>query len=431
MFEKKREPKVVVGYDLGNVTSQISYSYLGEEEPETLSTIAGLEQFNFPTILCKRREVNQWFYGKEAIKSAGEGEGTVLTNLLTLAKQGESITVENMDFAAEDLLVLFVKRSLALLSMVCSQEQVASFVITVDELNPRMLELLQKVAEELPFDASVVSFQAREESFFSYMIQQPEELWLHQVMVLDASEDVLKVFRLEMNRRCTPVVAFIEKNEYPEIDFGKQPKTKMALENFRSSMDGQILEIAKGCFRDRMITSVYLIGDAFAGEWCMETLRFLCRGRRVFQGNNMYSKGACYWAKEKEQQTELGKGHVFLGNDKVKANIGMKVIRDGVERYFAILDAGQNWYECKKEFDLILERGRELSFLITPLNGKEPRIAEITLDGLPDRPAKATRIRVDIICVSESQIRIHIEDMGFGEMYEASGLDWTEEFEIL
>lgn len=304
-------------------------------------------------------------------------------------------------------------------------------MITVDELNPRMLELLQKVAEELPFDASVVSFQAREESFFSYMIQQPEELWLHQVMVLDASEDVLKVFRLEMNRRCTPVVAFIEKNEYPEIDFGKQPKTKMALENFRSSMDGQILEIAKGCFRDRMITSVYLIGDAFAGEWCMETLRFLCRGRRVFQGNNMYSKGACYWAKEKEQQTELGKGHVFLGNDKVKANIGMKVIRDGVERYFAILDAGQNWYECKKEFDLILERGRELSFLITPLNGKEPRIAEITLDGLPDRPAKATRIRVDIICVSESQIRIHIEDMGFGEMYEASGLDWTEEFEIL
>lgn len=112
MFEKKREPKVVVGYDLGNVTSQISYSYLGEEEPETLSTIAGLEQFNFPTILCKRREVNQRFYGKEAIKSAGEGEGTVLTNLLTLAKQGESITVENMDFAAEDLLVLFVKEAL-------------------------------------------------------------------------------------------------------------------------------------------------------------------------------------------------------------------------------------------------------------------------------------------------------------------------------
>ena len=46
--------KLVVGYDLGDTVSQISYSYPEKAEPETLSTVAGGENYNIPTILAKR-----------------------------------------------------------------------------------------------------------------------------------------------------------------------------------------------------------------------------------------------------------------------------------------------------------------------------------------------------------------------------------------
>lgn len=46
--------KVIVGYDLGNEFSQISFSRSETGEVETLSQVAGAENYNIPTVLCKR-----------------------------------------------------------------------------------------------------------------------------------------------------------------------------------------------------------------------------------------------------------------------------------------------------------------------------------------------------------------------------------------
>ena len=69
-LEKKGAERVLVGFDLGNKYSQISYCVEGSEVPETLSLVAGSESYNIPTVLCKRQGVNQWFFGREAYKFA-------------------------------------------------------------------------------------------------------------------------------------------------------------------------------------------------------------------------------------------------------------------------------------------------------------------------------------------------------------------------
>ena len=66
---------LVAGFDLGEESSQISFFHLDEEEPQTLAVIAGTQQFSIPTVLCKRFEVNQWYFGREAAKYAQDGEG--------------------------------------------------------------------------------------------------------------------------------------------------------------------------------------------------------------------------------------------------------------------------------------------------------------------------------------------------------------------
>ena len=67
--------KLVVGYDLGNEFSQISVAASGSGDVTTLSQTAGEENFNIPTVWCKRIGVNQWFYGKEAAKTEGTFTG--------------------------------------------------------------------------------------------------------------------------------------------------------------------------------------------------------------------------------------------------------------------------------------------------------------------------------------------------------------------
>ena len=114
---KKNSGKIFVGYDLGKMVSQISFCAPDGSDAQTVSSIAGTEQYNIPTVLCKRSGVNQWFYGKEAIKYAGEEGGILVEDLLTLAERGEDVVVEGEPFDPAALLTLFVKRSLSLLNM--------------------------------------------------------------------------------------------------------------------------------------------------------------------------------------------------------------------------------------------------------------------------------------------------------------------------
>ena len=48
------------------------------------------------------------------------------------------------------------------------------------------------------------------------------------------------------------------------------------------------------------------------------------------------------------------------------------------------------------------------------------------LPGLPERPAKATRLRLHLEFESANRCRIEAEDLGFGEMYPATGMIWKE-----
>lgn len=423
--------KIIVGYDLGNHFSQISYCTYDSDTPETLSVVAGGESYSIPTALLKRQGVSQWFYGREALKYADMEEGFLITDLVELAKKGEPVLVDGEEFDPVALLTLFVKRSLALLSMVSGPDRIDAMMITCENLDGRMAEVLSAVAAGLSLKTRKISFEGHVESFYYYTIHQPPELWNRQVLVCDYNRDMVRTYRLECNRRTTPVVAFVEEGEYPFQQCAGLPLETSFKESFFAQMDERFLAILKEVCEGRAISSAYLIGEGFKEEWMQESLRYLCRGKRVFQGNNLYSKGACYGMKEKLNPSEVGKEHVFLGREKLKANIGMKVLRQGEASYCALLDAGTSWFEAFYSLEFLLEEGNSFSLVITPLNGRNVRYAQITLDGLPVRERAASRLYMEIKMTGENSIRLGIEDLGFGELFPPTHQKWTESFEVV
>ena len=423
--EKKNGKRAAVGYDLGRGASQISYCILDTDEVETVSSVAGTEQYNIPTVLCKRSGVNQWFYGKEALKYAKEEDGILVEDLLALVERGEEVMVDGEGYDPAALLTLFVRRSLSLLTMRLSLAQVEAFMFTVENLTPAIVEVLSKVAASLSLKTEHIFFQSHVESFYYYVLHQPADLWKYNVMIFDYSNS-LKSICFECNKRTTPQVVFINSNSYPDMvreDFGTEETER---EEKRRRLDREFLRIAKAELDEAMFSTVYLLGDGFKENWATDSLRYLCRNRRVFQGNNLYSKGDCYGALERLKPGEESKTHVYLGADKLKSNIGMKVKRRGEDSYFAILDAGTNWYEVSADFEVILESGNTVDFMITPLTGEKVIDKRITLDGLPERPRNTTRLKFHIEMAAVDQVVATIEDMGFGEIFLSSGKGWTQ-----
>lgn len=422
---KKSNKKAVVGYELGEITSQISFCLLGEKDAETVSSVAGTEQYNIPTVLCKRSGVNQWFYGKEALKYVKEGEGILVENLLTLAERGEEVMIEGESFDPAALLTLFVKRSLSLLNMYISLNQVEAVMFTVRNLTPRMVDVLNKVVGGLSLKPGTVYFQNHVESFYYYTLYQPSELWKNNVVIYDYTEN-LKSICLECNKKTTPQVVFITEQNYPQMQRIIWAGEENIRQKQKQQLDEQFTRLVKEELDGTMVSTIYLLGDGFKESWTSEALKVLCRNRRVFQGNNLYSKGACYGALERITPSEEGKKYVYLGSDKLKANIGMKVLRRGEDSYFAILDGGENWYEAIRDFDIILESGNVLEFMVTPLTGEHVMNRKVTLEGLPERPENTSRLRLHVEMSAVDQVTVTVEDMGFGEIFPSSGKGWTQ-----
>lgn len=427
LFGESKKPNTddfAVGFDLTDTYSQISFTRFDDEKVDTLSAQPGGNSYLIPTALFKRKEVNQWFAGNDAVKNR-DGDGFFVNRLLERAVSGDEIQVGDESFRPSALIALFMKRSLSLLSMNVPLNRISSLMITVSQLDDKMVEVLTEVVASLGLKTENVFFQSHMESFYFYTIYQPAELWNRDVLLLDFSEEYLKSLRMECNKNTTPIVAFIDPESYHSFKNADLKDIIINSEEARYA-DGELNKLVKQICEGRIVSSVYFIGENFRQEIFSETIRTVVKTSRVFEGNNLYSKGAAYSAKNKLQKTILSESHVFLGNDKLKSNVGLNVLRRGEPGYLALLDAGINWFEATGSVEVIIDKGNKLSFVITPLTGKNPEVVDITLSDLPKRPPKTTRVKVEVSMISEMRMQVVITDLGFGELFKASDITWKE-----
>lgn len=427
MLFKPNSGKYAAGCDLGSRYLQISYCSLEDGRVETVSAVAGEEVYNIPTVLCKKNGANQWTYGREAVKAAAAGQGILVENLLELALDGETVQVEGNPYDPVALLTLFLKRSLGLLSMTAPLERISAILFTCEKMDQRLLTVLGQAVTGLRMKNCRFCFQSYEESFYYYMMNQPQELWAFQTLLCEYKEDSIRAKRMITNKNTEPVSVFMETQDYPFLRMDLMPGTDALRRERMERMDRELLDIARQECQGNLISSVYLIGDGYSEEWMKESLKYLCRGRRVFQGTNLYSKGACYGMLERLSPGEIGAGYVFLGDDKLKSNVGMRVLRRGEDSYYALLDAGVNWFDAGSTGEFYLRGENVLELVITPLDGGEPRLEQMLLEGLE---AENTRIRMELVMEDERRMKAEVTDLGFGEFRPGSGRVWELEVQL-
>lgn len=414
--------KWIVGYDLGNDYAQISVAASETGEVSTLSLVAGAQIYNIPTVLCKRSGVGQWMYGKEALRCAKEEQGILVEHLLDLALDGEPVIIEGESYEPVALLALFFKRSLGMLSQVGSPDRIEAMMITCQVLDRRLFEVLENIVTRLRLKTVKIAFQSYPESYYTYMLHQPEELWVRQSALFFYEKGHIRAYCMECNRRTIPVAVFMEERVFP-----LSSREELSEEECPEDLDRAFLSIAQEVCENRAVGSVYLIGDGFSEKWMRDSLRYLCRGRRVFQGNNLFSKGACHGMQERLSASEVGRKHVFLGSDKLKTNIGMKILRQGQESYQALLDAGCNWYEAACSMEFYIQGGDVVALDIVPLMNGNRRTEEIVLE---DFPGETARVRMRLNMESEECLAIEIADMGFGRFRIPSGRSWRKKINL-
>ncbi len=425
---KGSRDRVCIGFDLTDEFSQLSIS-VGDEEPKTPSLIAGVDRLCIPTLLAKRYGESLWTYGEDAVEMSTANEAFPIDRLVERAREGRAVEVEAVDYDPVDLLALFIRKCLSRITAQTPMEKVAAIMVTVEVPDEQMIGIMMRVVKTLRLKPERVFFQSHAESAYHYIMHQPPDVRAADACVCDLRSDGLHLTLFSQNIQTRPHVVIMQERHFADF-LPEDLNSGKNIEGRKEKKDREFYQILYAQLQDRRVSAVFLLGDGFEGGWCTESLKYLCRGRRVFRGNNLFSKGACYGAGEKLEVSEEERNSVFLGQDKVKSNLGMRLHREGEEAYMALLDAGKNWYDTSRDCELMLEDTDRLEFIVTPLNGKDVRRVPMYLRGLPLRKRRSTRIRLKLTMLSETKVSAVVTDLGFGEIFPSSGLEWETSFHI-
>ena len=405
-MEQKREP-IILGIDLNDRFAMVSYYQLNMNEPETVSMIAGSENYQIPTLLAKRRNLGQWFYGEDAKKMAKTSEVICVDSLLKRAVNGESVRIEEETYEAWELLALFLKKVMDLPMKLGAVSGCDRLVLSVERLSKENMEVFWKIAPKLGLLPEQFMVIDHKESFYYFALSQQEALWMHDVFLFENDGKNLFYYGLKRNTRTTPQVVSIRESIKTPID---------------EDRDQEFLSVLQRAFENQMVSSVYLVGSGFEGGWMKDSLTFLCRGRRAFMGNNLYSKGACYAGFTRTYSDALK--CIYMGENEMKFNLSLKVRNHGELAFHTLISAGKNWFESQGECEVVLAGDTGIDFWKQLPNSREAVIETLELTDLPSRPERTTRLRITATPVSDEKIEVQIRDLGFGEIYRSTDKIW-------
>lgn len=403
-----------LGIDLDDENAVSSYLQVKEKEPETISSAAGSEVYQMPLLLAKNNQDGQWCIGSEAKKLALQQGVDAADQLLGRALSGETVVMGEESYPAAELLAVYLQTLIQSAEAFDNQALPEKLVLSMETLSEKHTELFFGMAERLGLSKEQILLIDRKESFYYFALSQKKELWQKDVCLFDYRNGTVKCCRLERNT-CT------------------QPQLVTMTEEMRrmdaSNPDEAFCRVVSESMEGHMVSAAYLIGDGFDGEWLKDSLAVLCRGRRAFMGKNLYSKGACYAAAVRAARAaESASGQawpfVYMGDNRMKVNISLKVQNGQKQEFYTLIDAGESWYEKTGECEVLLGGAPEIDFWIHYPNSSQAKLETLELADLPPRPPRTTRLRITAKPLSDTKVKITLKDLGFGEIFKSSDKTW-------
>lgn len=405
---------IIVGFDLGEKVSQLCYYDRREGEPVSLPMKVGTGQYTFPNCLSKKPGEEEWHFGLEVEYFVSQQQEIYLDNLYELCSHERTVTIDGQERQAGELLGIFIRDALRILGVPDPVKSISGLMITTPKLTKAMVENIKMACQYIGFARNRCFLQDYEESFYYHTLYQRSEIWSRNVALFTFDQDGVAYSRLEMDKKTRPIQVRVKRGK------------RVSLHQDTVERDFDFYELIQESLGNEVFSSIFLVGEGFDREWAVRSVPLLCRNQRhVFYGNNLFAKGACFGAKEKVEERNL-KGYLYAGNDLVRLNVGMEMMVFGTPAYHSLISAGVNWYEAVGECEILLDEARELTFIVSNMENTRKDRYSMALPDLPARPPKATRLRLRLEFESANRCRIDVEDLGFGEMYPASGHVWHE-----
>lgn len=428
--ELRGKGKTYIGYDLGAGYGEVSVFTEHSLKPVTLLSRNDATVFHFPCMLVKYN--GRFYAGFEALALSTEEGAYVFEDLLEIAMNQATIVVGGQRFDTEYLLGLFLKLTLQLPEEYGKLEKAGGIMFTtyIDEdpaLQMRVYEVLTRATAQFFGKRTKLYLQTRSESIYYFMMHQEESMYQENTLIFDYQKDYLRSYFFRIHGTSEPFTVSVDRVDYPDMQVivsnGQSDRT-VSKETYLDRVFYQVLENVEKNYNFGLS---YLIGDEFKGDWLNQSLNKLCTHGRVFQGNNLYSMGACYCLRQVVEENPILEQYIYLSKQEIAFDIGIYCRKQGVMQseqeaeYISIFQGGSAYEDCKKELYLIPEGEKELLIEAKALSNHEPKFFCLDLQEFEVKQTGLSKWKVSLEFLNQQTLEVRIEDIGLGQVFPGSG----------
>ena len=431
------DTQLYLGLDLGPEYTQLSYYNADTREPESVYHEEAKDTYMLPNIMFysayhKRMGDNQndcykfidlsgWCVGARASAYRFEDKGTIVDGIYESTLKNENIEVEGRGYKASDLMVKMLVLHIKQFTDTLGGFVIKRLTVTVADTDPRIIQAVRGLKTALRLSHDQFNIVSHLDSGLCYIFAQPEPLRNNSVGLFDFGRAGLDFYRIDMTRKYPLIVTTQHINYHDKMNLRRFGR-------YHEDMDETFADIVKECTEQVFISSVFLTGLGFSENWMKQSATVLCQGRRVFVGQNIYTKGACYRSLGGVYTESLSR--YFIDTEQtVKTNIGINLM-DEKNTFWPIVYGGLEWFNTRGRVVVFLDDTRRIQIVYQDILTEEEYIETIEIYGLPARPPKTTKLSIEVEYYGADKGAIVIRDMGFGNLYPTTNKIYRKEFDI-
>lgn len=412
---KDMENSQIIGFDINEYEAQLCRYDAESKEPVSVMVTAGGSRAAFPVHLAYLASEGKWKYGIEADYFIRHKNAVPVNYFFRKLMAGEGFRTEGKTFSAENLLAEFISLALTSAGITDPVQQVHTMYITVPRISRELAHTVEGAYRIIGFSSRQAFLQEHSESFFYHSYYQDPDIYRKGTALYYFPDDHTVYYQaIATDNSTRPATVSQKESLSRELPADTERKDEVFSEFIDETLE------------NKEYSGIFLVGSGFSRSWAKNSLVRLCKGRRkVFYGNSLFAKGACYAAMERCMPRQLN-DYLFLSRDLVTENMGMDMMIGGEADYKPLITAGIHWYEAEKEIEFLLNHEREIILRTSSMRGGSRKKIRMTLPGLAERPPKTTRIRLTVRYEDAGKCVIRAEDLGFGDFYPATHQIWEE-----
>lgn len=320
-------------------------------------------------------------------------------------------------------LTMFLEEVMKQVELLFSKKRLIKIAVVLDGDMQEEKKRLQETLFRMGFSYEQFYILSKMESFLYFTVSQSNQLWRNDVVLFDFTKKGLLFYCLDFDRKRSPILIATDcvdlKNvlnlSHLQLEEGEHLKNLLA-------------EIASPLLAKRPVSSIYVTGIGFEKNWADDVMKTWCVGRRVFVGQNLYAKGACYAAKIFEEEAETK--YFLLQENSIRCSLFFSVFHNTMNEMIPFIEMGTHFKEAKAEVEVILDQTDELQFLVKDGVRQDTIQLLMRLDNQIQARDKVLHLSVKAYFLDRETLVLRIKDLGFGEFFGSTYQIWEQVVKI-